>query len=67
MSFRCLIVDVVPVIFQVVANLAPDHKADAFSPSPADCTGKVDCTIRLFLDGFHKWDARYFVYIAEHG
>uniref|UniRef100_H2YY96 GPI mannosyltransferase 2 n=1 Tax=Ciona savignyi TaxID=51511 RepID=H2YY96_CIOSA len=47
--------------------LAPDHKADAFQPEVSPPVGRIDSIIRSTLDGFHKWDAKYFVYIAEHG
>jgi len=55
------------LLLQVVFNLFPDHKADAFNPDQTVPVNFSDHVVKYFLDGFHKWDAKYFIYIAENG
>ena len=51
----------------MISSFLPNHKADAFFPPLDSCTTKLDCWIRLLLDGFHKWDAVYFHFISSNG
>ena len=51
---------------KVIFNLIPDHNADAFNP-PLNTSGFANNIIVSTLDGFHKWDSKYFVYIAQNG
>jgi len=57
---------IVVFMFQVIFNLIPDHNADAFNP-PLNTSGFANNIIVSTLDGFHKWDSKYFVYIAQNG
>ncbi|XP_002122985.3 GPI alpha-1,6-mannosyltransferase 2-like [Ciona intestinalis] len=54
-------------LIQLLANAVPDYQGDAFQPDVRPAVGWIDVVIRTALDGFHKWDAQYFTYIAEHG
>ena len=63
----------VPCLFfflQVISNLIiPDHEADAFI-SPVDPKlpkNIADIVVDFFLGGFLRWDAQYFIHIAEYG
>ncbi|XP_055349880.1 GPI mannosyltransferase 2-like [Paramacrobiotus metropolitanus] len=56
------------LLLQIVSNnLIPDHEPDVFNPpSTANSTIGDDFVERLF-GGFRRWDAIYFLFIAEHG
>lgn len=61
---------IIIVLLQFVANiLIPDHDAGVFiSPTAPDtATGKCDRFIEIAVGGFRRWDAEYFLHIAEHG
>lgn len=46
----------------------PDHDADAFKSPRAHKTMSIsEELITFFLGGFRRWDAEYFLHIAEHG
>lgn len=51
----------------MIFNLLPDHRADAFNPSSKENGGILDEVLKVTLDGYHKWDAKYFLFIAENG
>ena len=56
------------VVFQAVFNfLIPDHDAGAFSPPISDRQGRMDDLVEVLLGGFRRWDALYFMHVAEHG
>lgn len=50
-------------------NLITDHVADAFrSPAPSDFKENfLERFLNFFLAGFRRWDAEYFLHIAEYG
>ncbi|KAA0191006.1 hypothetical protein HAZT_HAZT007102 [Hyalella azteca] len=57
-------------ILQVVANwIIPDHEADAFvsPPDPDLSVGIVDQIVTGLIGGLVRWDAQYFIHIAEYG
>lgn len=61
---------VVIVLLQLVANhLIPDHDAGVFvSPNAKNVSDtSADRVIEFTLSGFRRWDAEYFLHIAEHG
>lgn len=58
------------VALQFAANhLIPDHDAGVFvSPTKPNATeNDFDRIIEFCLGGFRRWDAEYFLHIAEHG
>ena len=56
------------IISQIfVNNLIPDHQADAFHQPPLTNPSTGDKIISFLLDGFTKWDAAYFLHIADQG
>lgn len=62
---RCLV-----IVLQLISNLlVPDHDAGVFI-SPADKAASqttCDSIIETVFGGFRRWDAQYFLHIAEHG
>lgn len=57
------------IMLQFVSNrLIPDHDAGVFT-SPADPKQQapLDGWVDYFLGGFRRWDAQYYLHIAEHG
>lgn len=66
---RALLSRLIIITFQFVANrLFPDHNPGVFA-SPIDpALGRpLDTWIDYFLGGFRRWDAQYYLHIAEHG
>ncbi|EUB62247.1 GPI mannosyltransferase 2 [Echinococcus granulosus] len=61
------IVKLLVIILLILSSLLPNYRADAFEPPEVSCTSKIDCLLRYTLDGFHKWDAIYFHFIAVNG
>ncbi|XP_050676237.1 GPI mannosyltransferase 2 [Leptidea sinapis] len=61
---------VVVLLVQAVSNnIIPDHKANVFV-SPEDPTlhvTTVDVIINRLLGGLKRWDAQYFIHIAQFG
>ncbi|XP_043245174.1 GPI mannosyltransferase 2-like [Amphibalanus amphitrite] len=62
------------ILLQCMVNhLLPDHISDAFvAPQPADgdptpSPAPLDSLATALLGGLHRWDAQYFLHIAEHG
>lgn len=61
------------ILLQFISNiLLPDHDAGAFTaPHPPPESGqnisKCDVMIETFFNGFRRWDAEYFLHIAENG
>lgn len=58
------------IVIQMVANLMlPDHQADAFvSPEDPELpVSLADQVVRWVLGGFVRWDAHYFMHIAQYG
>ena len=56
--------------FQLISNwLIPDHEADAFvsPPNPELAVGIGDTVVEGLFGGLVRWDAQYFVHIAEYG
>lgn len=53
----------------VANNLISDHVADAFrSPKPSDYNENfMESFLNFFTSGFRRWDAEYFLHIAEYG
>ncbi|XP_038053278.1 GPI mannosyltransferase 2-like [Patiria miniata] len=51
----------------IVGNLLPDHHADAFHLDPVPNPSASDEIVHFLVDGFTKWDASYFLHIAQHG
>ncbi|XP_063605922.1 GPI mannosyltransferase 2-like [Penaeus indicus] len=60
----------VTLLLQVISNLIiPDHQADAFV-SPQDPEVKStwgDEIVQFLLGGLVRWDAQYFLHIAQYG
>lgn len=55
---------------QIVANnVVSDHAADAFrSPKPINFKENfLEKFLNFFVSGFRRWDAEYFLHIAEYG
>lgn len=54
---------------QFVSNrLIPDHDAGVFvSPEDPQSKRPLDAWIHFFFGGFRRWDAQYYLHIAEHG
>lgn len=59
------------IALQLISNfLIPDHDAGVFvSPKEAPLANQTICNrlIEPILGGFRRWDAEYFLHIAEHG
>ncbi|XP_028936686.2 GPI mannosyltransferase 2 [Ornithorhynchus anatinus] len=56
------------LVLQALSNaLIPDHAADAFSPPRLDTPGPGDRLLDRLLGGLGRWDAEYFLFVAEHG
>lgn len=58
--------------FQIIFNnLIPDHDADVFNPptkvDSSHPSGAFDYVVETTLSGLNRWDAVYFIHIAEHG
>ena len=47
--------------------LMPDHDAKVFNPPSTHRISNWDVIVNLLLGGFRRWDAVYFLHIAEHG
>lgn len=58
------------ILLQAVSNiLIPDHDANVFI-SPEDPSLKqtyADIVVNKFLGGLKRWDAQYFIHIAQYG
>lgn len=57
------------VLLQIASNyLIPNHDANVFI-SPQTHTNESACAsaANVLVDGFRRWDAEYFLHIAEHG
>ncbi|XP_039268740.2 GPI alpha-1,6-mannosyltransferase 2-like isoform X1 [Styela clava] len=68
MAFPALVSRGAVFLLQIVFNIFPDHAADAFKPKVDEVElGILDKIPEVLFDGFHKWDAKYFLHIAEHG
>lgn len=48
-------------------NFIPDHEPDVFNPPSPDRPSVLDKLVTAGLSGFRRWDAIYFLHIAEHG
>lgn len=61
---------IVIILLQAVSNLViPDHNANVFI-SPEDPTLRksyIDNVVNKLLGGMKRWDAQYFVHIAQYG
>jgi phosphatidylinositol glycan class V len=56
------------LILQAFFNcLIPDHDAKVFNPPSRDQPKLGDRIVDTVLGGFRRWDAIYFLHIAEHG
>ncbi|ESP04696.1 hypothetical protein LOTGIDRAFT_237256 [Lottia gigantea] len=57
-------------MIQVLFNLLiPDHEADVFNPPPNPNTEstELDVIVQFLIGGFRRWDAIYFLHVAEYG
>ena len=55
-------------LFQIFFNyLIPDHDPKAFNPPSVHQNGAADEWVTLLFEGFRRWDAVYFLHIAEYG
>lgn len=59
----------VVIFLQFVTNhMFDDHDAGVFvSPKDSQMQRPLDSIINFFLGGFRRWDAQYYLHIAEHG
>lgn len=58
------------IFLQFLSNhLLDDHAAEDVFRSPVDPlrNKKLDTVVEVLLGGFRRWDAEYFLFIAEHG
>ena len=57
------------ILFQTFFNvLIPDHKADVFNPPPVQPHTRIaDRVVEFLFGGLRRWDAVYFIHVAEHG
>lgn len=58
------------IVIQFLANiLIPDHDAGVFNPprTNQESVTWLDSVISTIFGGFRRWDALYFLHIAEHG
>ncbi|XP_071104836.1 GPI mannosyltransferase 2-like [Haliotis cracherodii] len=58
------------LFFQVIFNaVIPDHDAEVFNPptSPTHNQTAVDSIVDIGVGGLRRWDAVYFIHVAEHG
>lgn len=57
------------VVLQVVSNyFIPDHDANVFTSPTSQSNGSTCHTVvERIVGGFRRWDAEYFLHIAEHG
>lgn len=57
------------VSVQFFANYLPDHDADVFVSPTSQTRNSTVCNqlIDTVFGGFRRWDAEYFLHIAEHG
>ncbi|XP_038614105.1 GPI mannosyltransferase 2 [Tachyglossus aculeatus] len=56
------------LLLQALSNASiPDHAADAFSPPRPEPPGPGDRLLDRLLGGLGRWDAEYFLFVAEHG
>ncbi|KAL5273043.1 PIGV family protein [Megaselia abdita] len=53
----------------IANNVIKDHAADAFrSPKPSDFKESfLESFLNFFFSGFRRWDAEYYLHIAEYG
>lgn len=67
--FLAVISRIFIICLQIISNaLIPDHDAGVFNaPNDNQTTGEFDWLIELIFGGFRRWDAQYFLFIAEHG
>ncbi|GAB1602832.1 GPI mannosyltransferase 2-like [Argonauta hians] len=53
---------------QIISNgLIPDHDAGVFNPPIEESAGIFDSVIDKLFGGLRRWDAIYFLHIANHG
>uniref|UniRef100_A0A2P2IC78 GPI mannosyltransferase 2 n=1 Tax=Hirondellea gigas TaxID=1518452 RepID=A0A2P2IC78_9CRUS len=58
------------LLLQMISNwIIPDHEADAFRspPDPNLSYGLSDNIVQQLFGGLIRWDAQYFIHIAEYG
>ncbi|KAM7288040.1 GPI mannosyltransferase 2 [Ixodes scapularis] len=59
---------IVVFLLQAIFNwVVPDHNADAFRAAWPRSDAIGDRAVAWFLGGLTRWDAQYFLHIAEHG
>ncbi|XP_055855893.1 GPI mannosyltransferase 2 [Episyrphus balteatus] len=61
---------IIVLVVQLISDaLIPDHNADVFkSPTKLNQqTSFLDRTLDFIFSGLRRWDAEYFLHIAEHG
>jgi len=52
------------VIFNAIVL---DHEPDVFNPPREEVNRLGDRIVEFLFGGFQRWDALYFMHIAEHG
>ncbi|XP_037036331.1 GPI mannosyltransferase 2 [Bradysia coprophila] len=64
-----LVSRILSIIGQFIFNhLIPDHNAGVFESPYDETTVSVgDALIEFLFGGFRRWDAQYYLHIAEHG
>ncbi|ELU01254.1 hypothetical protein CAPTEDRAFT_140804, partial [Capitella teleta] len=67
-SFSCFILCTLNSLLQAFFNyLMPDHDAKVFNPPINHRENNWDMFVNILLGGFRRWDAVYFLHIAEYG
>ncbi|XP_058447621.1 GPI mannosyltransferase 2 [Malaya genurostris] len=68
--FLALLSRLFVILVQIISNiLVPDHEAGVFiAPrDPELSPAKFDGLVSVLFGGLHRWDAQYFLHIAEYG
>lgn len=68
-SFKAALLSrAVVLVLQFAFNaLVPDHDAGVFDPPPSTEPSAADKAVVYLLGGCRRWDAVYFMHVAEHG
>ncbi|XP_033638786.1 GPI mannosyltransferase 2-like [Asterias rubens] len=64
---ECESVEVGAFLQIVLDYLIPDHPADAFHLDPECDPSLLDRAVQFVIGGWSKWDAAYFLHIAQYG
>ncbi|XP_013773547.1 GPI mannosyltransferase 2-like [Limulus polyphemus] len=55
------------ILLQCIFNLLPDLESDVFHSVGHDDVTSGDKIISFLLGGFRRWDAQYFIHVAQYG